>query len=84
LSKAETNCDCSISISIHINIFLFIFINKKMKKIYEFRDELMRRKIEGFTQFYIDEKGKYFSIDEFIKEVDELRVCSCPPTVNKD
>jgi len=55
-----------------------------MKKIYEFRDELMRRKIEGFAQFYIDEKGKYFSIDEFIKEVDELRVCSCPPTVNKD
>lgn len=50
-----------------------------MKKIYELRDELMRRKIEGFTQFYIDEKGKYLSIDELIKEIDELRVCQCPP-----
>lgn len=49
-----------------------------MKKIYELRDELMRRKIEGFTKFYIDEKGKYFSIDDLIDEIDNLKVCKCP------
>lgn len=50
-----------------------------MNLIYELRDELMKRKLNGFTQFYVEERGKYFTIDDFIEEIDNLRVCQCPP-----
>jgi|TARA_R110000868_G_scaffold45913_4_gene152050 hypothetical protein len=55
-----------------------------MEKIYEFRDELMSAKLRGFVSFDIHNSKKWINIDEIIKEIDDLRVCSCPPTVIKD
>jgi hypothetical protein len=50
-----------------------------MEKIYEFRDELMKHKMEGFSQFTIKKGGKWIQIDGLIEEIDNLRVCQCPP-----
>ena len=53
-----------------------------MKKIYELRDELMNYKKDGFWQFQLSKNGKWLQIDDLIKEIDNLRVCNCPPTDN--
>lgn len=50
-----------------------------MEKIYEFRDELMKHKMEGFSQFTIKKGSKWIQIDKLIEEIDNLRVCQCPP-----
>lgn len=52
-----------------------------MEKIYELRDALMKHKLNGFTEFYIDKQEKWFKIDDLIEEIDNLRVCKCPPEV---
>jgi hypothetical protein len=40
---------------------------------------LMRHKLNGFTEFYVDKKEKWFKIDDLINEIDNLKVCQCPP-----
>ena len=53
-----------------------------MEKIYELRDELMNYKKDGFWQFQLSKNGKWLQIDDLIAEIDNLRVCNCPPTDN--
>jgi hypothetical protein len=53
-----------------------------MEKIYELRDELMKHKMKGFAQFTLQKGEKWLQIDDLIAEIDNLRVCNCPPTDN--
>jgi len=53
-----------------------------MEKIYELRDELMKHKIDGFAQFTLKKGGKWLDVNKLIEEIDNLRVCQCPPTEN--
>jgi len=53
-----------------------------MEKIYELRDELMKHKMNGFAQFTLQKGEKWIQIDDLIAEIDNLRVCNCPPTDN--
>lgn len=52
-----------------------------MENLYELRNALMRHKLNGFIEFYVDKQGKWFKIDDLIDEIDNLRVCQCPPKV---
>jgi len=50
-----------------------------MEKIYKLRDSLMEGKKSGFIQFQTHKNSEWFIIDELIEEIDNLRVCQCPP-----
>ena len=50
-----------------------------MEKLYEFRDELMKAKLNGLHRFELQKSGKWLSINDLIEEIDNLRVCQCPP-----
>ena len=50
-----------------------------MEKLHELRDELMKSKLEGFTDFQTHKGGKFLKINDLIGEIDNLRVCQCPP-----
>lgn len=50
-----------------------------MEKIYELRDELMKAKLDGLHRFVIQKSGRWLSINDLIEEIDNLRVCQCPP-----
>ena len=43
------------------------------------RDSLMEGKKSGFIQFQTHKNSEWFIIDELIEEIDNLRVCQCPP-----
>jgi hypothetical protein len=49
-----------------------------MEKLHELRDELMKSKLEGFTNFQIRKGGEFLKIDDLISEIDNLKVCKCP------
>jgi len=53
-----------------------------MEKIYELRDELMKHKMKGFDKFSLQKGEKWLKVDDLISEIDNLRVCSCPPKDN--
>lgn len=53
-----------------------------MEKIYELRDELMEYKKDGFWQFQLSKNGKWLQIEHLIEEIDNLKVCNCPPKDN--
>lgn len=53
-----------------------------MEKIYELRDELMKYKKDGFSQFKLSKNGKWLQIDGLIEEIDNLKICNCPTTDN--
>lgn len=50
-----------------------------MKNIYILRDELMQLKKVGQVQCNLEKSDIKFDIDEFISEIDNLRLCVCPP-----
>jgi hypothetical protein len=50
-----------------------------MEKLHELRDSLMEAKLKGFHRFETHKSGKWFLIDDLINEIDNLRVCQCPP-----
>jgi hypothetical protein len=50
-----------------------------MEKLHELRDELMKSKLEGFANFQIHKGGEFFNINDLISEIDNLKVCKCPP-----
>ena len=49
-----------------------------MEKLKSLRDELMKSKLEGFTDFQTHKGGKFLKIDDLINEIDNLKVCQCP------
>jgi hypothetical protein len=52
-----------------------------MEKLYELRDELMKAKLNGFTNFQTHKGSEFLKIDDLINEIDNLKVCNCPPEV---
>jgi len=50
-----------------------------MENIYKLRDELMKQRLNNQTEFKINSSGTIFNIDDFINEIDNLRLCVCPP-----
>lgn len=50
-----------------------------MENLYKLRDELMKSKLEGFTDFQTHKGGEFLKINDLIDEIDNLRVCKCPP-----
>ena len=49
-----------------------------MEKIHKLRDELMKSKLKGFTDFQTHKGGEFLKIDDLISEIDNLKVCKCP------
>lgn len=50
-----------------------------MEKLHELRDELMKAKLSGLHRFELQKSGKWLDIGDLITEIDNLRVCQCPP-----
>lgn len=50
-----------------------------MEKLHELRDSLMDAKINEFVNFKTHKEGKWLNITDLITEIDNLRVCQCPP-----
>jgi len=50
-----------------------------MKNLYKLRDELMELKKNNQVQCNLEKSNLKFDIDEFISEIDNLRLCVCPP-----
>ena len=50
-----------------------------MDKLYELRDELIKAKLSGIYRFELLKSGKWLDINDLITEIDNLKVCQCPP-----
>ena len=50
-----------------------------MKNLNELRDSLMEAKLNEFVNFKTHKSGKWLNIHDLITEIDNLKVCQCPP-----
>jgi len=62
----------------NIHIYKYQKTNKVINNLNLLKQEMVKLKERGITDFKIPTAEINFNIDEFIKEIDDMRLCQCP------
>lgn len=62
----------------NIHIYKYQTTNKVMNNLNLLKQELLRLKEKGITDFKIPTGDVNLNIDDFIKEIDGIKLCQCP------